>query len=81
MVGCKLYNVVKFKNLLRRMGSWRSEEREMADGRTGCGTLAVYAGSLMIRSDLLAELDTEPGTVDTVRGSLSSTQGDRDSAL
>lgn len=80
MVEPKLYNVVKFKNLLHRMGRWRSEERETADGHTGCGTLSVYAGSLTIRSELLAELGAEPRTEHTLQELPRSTPHDRDSA-
>lgn len=66
---------------LRRLGWRRSPERASSHVFTNCGTLAVYAGDLMVRSDLVAELDTECGAEDPLRDPLSGLRGDRNSAL
>lgn len=78
----KLYKVSGFNNLIRRLGWRRSREPASAHSQTSCGTLAVYAGDLMIRSELLAELDAERGIGDgdTLRHPLRGTQSGCDSA-
>lgn len=80
MVKPKLYKASGFNNLIRRLCWWRSHEPASAHRQTSCGTLAVYAGALIIRSDVLAEVDTVRGIGDTLRHPLRSTQSGYDSA-
>lgn len=80
MAKSKLYNVSGFNHLIRRLGWWRSHEPASAHRQTSCGTLAVYAGALIIRSDVLAEVDAERGIGDTLLHPLRSTQSGYDSA-